>query len=492
MAEKIITDPTLIKSKVSVVSLLESFGFTFTDYGDKFLINEGLRRDDEVSSCYAFPRTNSVKDFSGNSRLDPSFDDDKNLSVIDVTMYLTGLNFADATIYLSHFGDVPLKKGTKSDIEKHLKKLDIKEISLKDIAAGTYGVERDATQELKTEYLSKVIDFIPQEIIDYAASRKIPKEILERNDVKCMFGSTPTPLMAFCSYDDKGEIANVSIKVIEKPTDQYLEYLKSKNQKPLKSYQLSGGKAYLYGLKNVIKDIPLIITEGQFDKFSLEVAGFENVLSVTNGSQGLSFLGTDWFSKFLKEKEISEVMVLGDNDVAGYRYRINMQKKLEEMGIKVTQISIPRELKDANDYLQATSPEQLRETIKHSKSRPYREEINREELLEDYYNKLIKYIQKSKKKEDVSMLKVHIKEISEKLNEDLYNRVTTKEIVNLYDSRTVFETDPTKDISLFQGEELQKAKKRYPNLNDSEIQNAIITKIIYGDAPKEKIYEREI
>ncbi len=487
--------------------VLDKLQVTYEDIGDGWCQVESFRIGDAHSSMHLNLDKNGLMDFSGNDRIktgrdDLKFESGKYLSVIDVMMFKTGWSYYETAMYLSYHHDIPLKSGSREDLEKYMLKKDEYFSVLKGSTLKDYSLEKKDKKELleglRSEYSSKVVNFIPDEFIEHSARRKISRETLEKAGVKCVFGSTSiVPQMAFCSYEN-GEVVNVSLKIIENYSKEYLETLEKYGKKPLKSYQLKGGMAYLYGLDQINPDIKaVVITEGQFDKFSLDEIGVPNALSVTNGSQGIGFTEEVWFEKFIKSSEIKTVYVIGDNDNAGYRYRINFQKKLKEKGLEVIQLSIPRDTKDLNDFLIKTDGDTLKETLQKSKYKEVNEailkggfesiEVYSQVLLKSYYENLVSYIEVS-----VRDPKANVKELVKEVDEKVYfinSRVheiytTSKTIDQIQDLKPLEIVDPEKDLDLFQGEALNSIKNhKYfegETLSESMKMQLLIFSEVYG------------
>lgn len=127
----------------------------------------------------------------------------------------------------------------------------------------------------------------------------------------------------------------------------------------------------MYGFQNMVTDgvvnySRLYITEGQVDALSLYETGFQNVMSVPNGSpfeeEGkakrnppMEFLEDPDFVSLMSS--ISEVVFVTDTDYQGRRLREELAKRL---GVdKCYKVSYPSDCKDANDVLVKHGPQAL-------------------------------------------------------------------------------------------------------------------------------------
>ncbi len=88
-------------------------------------------------------------------------------------------------------------------------------------------------------------------------------------------------------------------------------------------------KPILFGIKELDKSQPLVITEGQIDCMSVWQSGFRNVVSVPNGAQNLEWVNTCW--DFLQG--FPEIIVLADNDPPGLKMAEQIKGRLKNVKI---------------------------------------------------------------------------------------------------------------------------------------------------------------
>lgn len=119
---------------------------------------------------------------------------------------------------------------------------------------------KDFTEEnLRLEQISD------QDLCDYFASRKISRETLQRNGV--MQTRRNNKMEISFTYRKDGKIVNCKYRDAQK------HFWKEKH-----------GQKIPYGLDDIKEARDIIIVEGEFDKLSLEEAGYRNCISVPDGA----------------------------------------------------------------------------------------------------------------------------------------------------------------------------------------------------------------
>ena len=110
-----------------------------------------------------------------------------------------------------------------------------------------------------------------------------------------------------------------------------------------KAWREEGGKAVFWGMDNCTPDLPLIVTEGEFDALALSEAGVDNVVSVPSGASDLTCVDNcwDWLQKFTK------VVIWPDNDEPGQEM---CRKLISRLGAWRCWV-VTSEYKDANEAL---------------------------------------------------------------------------------------------------------------------------------------------
>ena len=127
--------------------------------------------------------------------------------------------------------------------------------------------------------------------------------------------------------------------------------------------QVAGAEKCLYKYDD-IDDEMTIITEGEMDALSLEVAGFKNVVSVPDGAPAANSKSFESKFSFLDDERLDRVkrfVICVDNDEPGKKLEEELSRRLgRERCLKVTLIS---GCKDANEVLVAHGAEILRDCI---------------------------------------------------------------------------------------------------------------------------------
>src|SRR5699024_9075982 len=100
-------------------------------------------------------------------------------------------------------------------------------------------------------------------------------------------------------------------------------------------------KSILWGMWNIDKSKPVVITEGQPDAMVVWQSGYKNVVSVPSGASDTSWINHcwDWL------QDINEFIVFADNDNEGLKMAKNIKSKLHNVKI------VQADRKDANEVL---------------------------------------------------------------------------------------------------------------------------------------------
>lgn len=131
----------------------------------------------------------------------------------------------------------------------------------------------------------------------------------------------------------------------------------------------AGSERLLYGLNDV--GDTLIWVEGEMDKLSLEMAGYQNCVSVPDGAPAVE--SKNYSSKFdyLDAPELQKVqkhIIAVDADAPGKRLEQELIRRLGGESCYV--VRWPGEYKDANEVLLGIGPEGVRESIENAKQVP--------------------------------------------------------------------------------------------------------------------------
>jgi len=180
---------------------------------------------------------------------------------------------------------------------------------------------------------------LPEETYLYLVEkRKIVPTVLQRNRV-----CSKDDAILFPFYRD-GECLNIK------------HYIPAKKDEPKKYWQTTGAEKILYGFDD-INDARTIITEGELDKLSCEVAGFKNAVSVPSGAKAFDFFDN------CKERldSVKHFVLAVDNDEDGKKLEDELVRRLGPD--RCSRVSWPEGCKDANDVLMEHGPEVLAHVI---------------------------------------------------------------------------------------------------------------------------------
>lgn len=216
--------------------------------------------------------------------------------------------------------------------------------------------------------------------LKYFLTRGITKEVIERNKItkdKIYMSETgkETPVICF-NYFVGDDLVNIKYRDLDKHFQQ-----------------VKGGAKVFYKLNDIENETECIITEGEFDALSFEVAGFKNAISVPDGGinanvsqlqNKLSYLDNcaDYF------QNIRKIYLATDNDIPGIRLREELARRLGKG--KCWLVKFPDGLKDANDVLVKYGKNALIESVMNAEPYPvegvHYAKDRKDELLEIYNN----------------------------------------------------------------------------------------------------------
>lgn len=113
-------------------------------------------------------------------------------------------------------------------------------------------------------------------------------------------------------------------------------------------------KPILWGMNNIDKNKPLVITEGQPDAMVIWQSGYTNVVSVPNGAKNLKWIDNcwDWL------QDVREIILWADNDAPGLEMAHNVSKRLKNVKITVSEHG-----KDANEVLYRKGAKEVLNTV---------------------------------------------------------------------------------------------------------------------------------
>jgi len=176
---------------------------------------------------------------------------------------------------------------------------------------------------------------LSQEAIDLMAVRKLTKKTLDEWDVR-EFTWNGSNVYVFPYYREQDtDLIHVTYREI-KP-------------KGFKGGCEKGTEPILWGMDHIVREKPLLITEGQMDSMAIWQSGYENVVSAPSGANNLTWIETCW--EWLKGREI---IVWADNDKPGLEFADNITRRLQNVKVIVAD-----KLKDANEVLYKHGPEKV-------------------------------------------------------------------------------------------------------------------------------------
>ena len=201
---------------------------------------------------------------------------------------------------------------------------------------------------IKSNYVSPT-----EKVFQWFESRKIPKSVVERNKISIE--------KVFLSQLDKEDTCVCFNYFL----DEALVNIKYRN--PQKVFQqVKGGSKIFYKLNDLNNQTDAIITEGEIDALSFEVAGFLNAVSVPDGGINpevkqiqtkLDYLDncSDYF------KNMHRIYLATDSDAPGIRLREELARRLGKSRCWI--VRYPNGCKDANDVLVKYGSNKLKECI---------------------------------------------------------------------------------------------------------------------------------
>lgn len=188
---------------------------------------------------------------------------------------------------------------------------------------------------------------LPEDVINYAALRKISKQTLE--DWKVL-GKDGNVIHQY--FDENNELVFLKYRPARKLKEGERKAWREKDAKPI-----------LYGMWRVDNTRPLVITEGEFDTLSVHEAGYKNVVSVPSGSKDFEWVDNCW--EWLSG--IKKIILWGDNDEPGREMVKSLIAKIGEEKCYI----VDAEMKDANELLYRKGPDAVINAIENAKPVPF-------------------------------------------------------------------------------------------------------------------------
>jgi len=198
----------------------------------------------------------------------------------------------------------------------------------------TFDTAEEPKHEKKKIYVkleNNIKHDFPENILLFLYKRRLTDKVIKRNklghDVKWFSKIQEEKPCVSIPYFKDGDL--VGVKYRTNPKDWTAE---------------TGTEPIVYGYDDINGDV-LIWVEGEFDKLAVEVAGFENCVSVPNGAKSTGSL--DNVSE--KLKKIRSHIVAVDNDKDGSLLKNELIRRLNPAKCKIAKF--PDGCKDANDVL---------------------------------------------------------------------------------------------------------------------------------------------
>ena len=197
---------------------------------------------------------------------------------------------------------------------------------------------------------------LPESAAEWLASRGLAPEVLRRNHIGQAMAYFPQV------EEERGCIAF--------PYFRGSEVINVKYRTRDKLFRMeSGCERILYGLNDVTE--MTIWVEGEIDKLSLEVAGYQNCVSVPDGAPAVTAKSYESKFDFIGTPELERVkthIIAVDNDAPGVRLREELVRRLGIENCLV--VDWPEGCKDANDVLVQLGVDALIGCIKDARPLP--------------------------------------------------------------------------------------------------------------------------
>lgn len=201
-------------------------------------------------------------------------------------------------------------------------------------------------------------------------------------------------------YDPDFKIDNnTTIKAVIIPTSHNTFTARNTEESEIR-YRRSPGPTNIFNIKALNQNLPVIITEGEFDALSILDAGFNAIaLSGVENNQKL-------IEECLNTEFKSTLLIALDNDQCGQRNAIKLKNALDKYHIKNKILQPYEQYKDANQMyikdntkLTITFAKEVREAIKNEKLEQHCEKLIKiyMKLDKEQQRKIDSYIENFKK-----------------------------------------------------------------------------------------------
>lgn len=218
-----------------------------------------------------------------------------------------------------------------------------------------------------------------EKVYDWFAARKITKEVVDRNKItveNVFLTQLGREDLCICFNYYMGEaLVNIKYRNFQKVFQQ-----------------VKNGFKIFYKLNDIINETEVIITEGEIDALSFEVAGYKNAISVPDGGINPNVKQIQTKLDYLNNcseyfENVRKIYLATDTDAPGIRLREELARRLGKLRCWI--VRYPKDCKDANDVLVKYGPDKLKECINNAEPYPvegvhYANE--RRDELRDLYN----------------------------------------------------------------------------------------------------------
>ena len=198
--------------------------------------------------------------------------------------------------------------------------------------------EKGLASKSSYNYPIKELDYDMANIFNYLEKRKISRTTIEYANVQ----SDKHGNIVFNFYDSSDVLLNVKYRPSRKV---------GKGEAKCWFQKGSDFTPILFNMNKCDPSKPLVITEGEIDCLSVIESGYNNVVSVPNGSQNMQWIEENW--EWLEQ--FQKIIIWSDNDEPGKKMR---KEAIHRLGswrtyfIEITDSSPSGKLiKDANELL---------------------------------------------------------------------------------------------------------------------------------------------
>lgn len=190
---------------------------------------------------------------------------------------------------------------------------------------------------------------LTEKALQYALSRKITQDVLNKNSVK----STGNGQGIIFPYFDNGVLVNYKTRLIDEK----------------KFFQAAEAKPIMYNYDRIRLSREIIVNEGEWDSLSWEEAGYEFHTTVNQGAPNENDANVDKKLECLTNcfdafEQAETVYIAVDNDANGLRLQKELIRRIGAEKCKIVDFG---DCKDANEYLVKHGTFELSQLLKTAK-----------------------------------------------------------------------------------------------------------------------------